>query len=71
MSLITQAVLEHRSSVGVRPVLVGPESCMASARGRCQHPGCLLWVRFAPDSELCNDGRTENRLPADGALSDP
>lgn len=38
-------------------------------RGRCQRPGCLLWVRFAPDSELCNGGRTENRLPADGALS--
>lgn len=31
VSLITKAVLAHRSFVGVRPVHVGPESCMASA----------------------------------------
>lgn len=31
VSLITKAVLVHRSFVGVRPVHVGPESCMASA----------------------------------------
>lgn len=65
-----EGCIRHRSLVGVRPVHVGFQSCMAStplADASAQDVCCgcaLLLMR-----ELCNDGRTQNRLPADGALS--